>query len=120
MGRAKKNKKKAINDNSDDDSLYDRTEPVPDWARDELENQADDDFFLNGDKDSDNDGKNAKKLSSNPDLSDEEKSEPRPSTKEELDLLLAGENDEATRDYDIRGLMRIDKNKDENCEAKEN
>jgi hypothetical protein len=36
-----------------------------------------------------------------------------PSTKEELELLLAGDDDEEDKkDYDMRGLQRIDKNKE--------
>ena len=37
---------------------------------------------------------------------------PKPSTKEELDLLLAGDNvEEAARDFHMRDLVRIEKNK---------
>ena len=39
----------------------------------------------------------------------------KPSTKEELDLLLAGDDDEeAAKDYHMRDLVRIEKNKSKN------
>lgn len=42
---------------------------------------------------------------------DEVKNKRVPSTKEELELLIAGDNDEeAAKDFDIRGLVRMEKN----------
>ena len=46
----------------------------------------------------------------NKSISDVENADRAPSTKEELQLLVAGEEgDELARDYDMRGLVRIDK-----------
>jgi hypothetical protein len=61
-----------------------------------------DDFFV------DNDKKGEKSSRSKP----KESSKSQPANTEELELLLAGDNDEEQeRDYDIRGIQRMEKNK---------
>jgi hypothetical protein len=45
-------------------------------------------------------------------VEDERTAKGAPSTKAELELILAGDNDEeATKDYNMRGIIRMDKNK---------
>lgn len=82
---ARKNKDKAKT--SDDDSLYNDNETIPDWAKEEVE--SGDDFFIEEPSELGNNEHNNKALSG-------DDSKTCPSTKEELDLLLAGDKGEFT------------------------
>lgn len=95
---------------NDDDMLNDR------------EDLEDDDFFVHSDEENadhkkSKKGKKKSKLSSrssDQSLSsdDNNEEEQRPSTKEELELILAGDNAvENQKDYDMRGLIKLEKMK---------
>eukprot|EP00814_Leptocylindrus_danicus_P006457 CAMPEP_0116034256 /NCGR_PEP_ID=MMETSP0321-20121206/19492_1 /TAXON_ID=163516 /ORGANISM="Leptocylindrus danicus var. danicus, Strain B650" /LENGTH=793 /DNA_ID=CAMNT_0003510519 /DNA_START=12 /DNA_END=2389 /DNA_ORIENTATION=- len=111
--QAKRNKEK--NSDDSDTEMYDESDPVPDWAKEELEG---DDFFAE-----ESGGKVEKETSSLRSEHPEDSFEPikknKASTKEELDLLLAGDSgEEAAKDFDIRGIMRIEKNKGKKLRGK--
>jgi len=98
--KAQKEKRKN-EENMNENEMDKNTE----FETDSVEN---DDFFLH-----DSSSKNKKgptKVSNIEDDSMEPETR-EPSSKEELELLLAGDNDiEAEKDYDMRGLLRIEKN----------
>jgi len=113
--QAKRNKDKDDDSDDSDTELYDESYPVPDWAKDEL---GGDDFFAE-----ESGGKIEKETSSlrsdHLEFSFEPIKKNKASTKEELDLLLAGDSgEEAAKDFDIRGIMRIEKNKGKKLRGK--
>lgn len=91
------------------------------WS--ENDDDDEDDFFMNSDNDDDDDGdddgNNSKrgskainqKLDKKREIEEQKKKQQR--QKEELELLMADgeEEEEQERDYDIRGIQRMDKNK---------
>ena len=77
------------------------------------EDEEQDDFFMEEDDDS----KPSKKEKKDKKRSEKVASSSR-SSKQELELLLAGENEEEeARDYDIRGIQRIEKNKNKKLQG---
>ena len=96
-------------DNPVDDGMYEDDQEFgrANFSDDDVDNN--DDFFTDGDTKL----KSKAKSSNEKDESNVELSEERvPSTKAELELLLAGDDDEeVTKDYDMRGIIRMDKNK---------
>lgn len=96
-------------DNPMDDGMYDEDQEFgpASFCDDDADNH--DDFFTD-----ENTKKESKAKSSNGkregNLNQSE--ERAPSTQAELELLLAGDDDEElTKDYDMRGIIRMDKNK---------
>jgi hypothetical protein len=101
--RRRERKQAAKNRASGKDVGSSKTEPKNDEPSSAEESEDEDDFFA------DTDGKTKKAKHTKPNL-DKKSSN---SSKHELELLLAGENEEEeARDYDIRGIQRMDKNKD--------
>lgn len=82
-----------------------------DETEDEGDFDDDDGFFVDDERSGKKKGKGSKpKISTINSISNVENSDRAPSTKEELQLLVAGEEgEEDARDYDMRGLVRIDK-----------
>jgi len=97
-----KNKKNAYK-KSDENHSDEDSESVP--------NNEDDDFLL---EDKDTSNKSKKKSSKNLDVEESSKKQSKkPSTKEELSLLLSGKNEnEKIKDFDMRGILRVEKNKE--------
>mmetsp|Transcript_20257 Transcript_20257/g.58122 ORF Transcript_20257/g.58122 Transcript_20257/m.58122 type:complete len:884 (+) Transcript_20257:52-2703(+) len=89
---------------------------------DESDDEAgeEDGFFLGDDDDNTGKKKNSKKKSNAKKKHGGEEDERRaPSTKEELELLIAGDNDEeAERDFDMRGIARKEKLKGKKLKGK--
>ena len=98
---------------SDDDGMYgvDEEFGVPESdSEDGDKGRSDEDFFLDDEAvPSKKSNKTSNELGQHISTEGDER---RPSTKEELELLIAGDDDEeAERDFDMRGIARMEKNK---------
>mmetsp|Transcript_25849 Transcript_25849/g.30466 ORF Transcript_25849/g.30466 Transcript_25849/m.30466 type:complete len:277 (+) Transcript_25849:883-1713(+) len=133
--KLKETKRLANNSNSDDDNTGKTADLTP-WEKYQLkrkekrkehkkatresknrlkrgEHFTRDDMYENDAGDSSSKSKRKTKEAGNQNEDEIEESTRTPSSKEELDLLLAGDNDEEdARDFHMRSIRRIEKNKD--------
>lgn len=95
---------------SEDDGMYGED---PEFGQAEFEDGDGDDFFVDERDESESKSKKPNRKGKIETTNVTPAKERVPSTKAELELLLAGDNEEEeTKDYDMRGIIRMDKNKD--------